>query len=441
MGRDGLTMTTFRALRPGEESVAWRSIKDQLDNATSGIERAVLEQQRLHRNAFVDAIRPLVESKQYSEIARVRVPWLDEYAGAIERELVPLSRWASADMMQELAAQVEAKTGAKGWRPTRQALRDDPATWAEANAVMLARKVDDATSERLANLALQAAHGGSIAALIEAEGSFGFATSALAAQAANATLNASREATATVLGPAVKATGVEVLDQFSCPPCREADGESAMVGSAEYEKIKPPYRHCNSLDRTKGGANECRRVILYEVIASQLEPTDESPDAAGVSLFEVDASQLRTRSAAAPAALLILGPPGAGKSTRLASCGIEPRADIDDYTLDEDGAPIRGSGWLDEVESDPPRAFAYTGSSLAKTVRVIAAMRGRWGAVRIEMLDAPDETLEARVASREAAGDRALFDRDAMEAIVRECRATMQTIESMGLETVERVEC
>ena len=52
------------------------------------------------------------------------------------------------------------------------------------------------------------------------------------------------------------ATFTSVLDDNSCDPCGEADGTECEIGSAEYERLSPPYQECD-------GGNRCRCQFVF----------------------------------------------------------------------------------------------------------------------------------------------------------------------------------
>lgn len=76
----------------------------------------------------------------------------------------------------------------------------------------------------------------------------------VASNSVSEALNLGRDSAAR--GQDLEAVYSSVLDSGTCGFCQSADGIRVKVGSAEYERLKPPYRECL-------GHGRCRCVFIY----------------------------------------------------------------------------------------------------------------------------------------------------------------------------------
>lgn len=83
--------------------------------------------------------------------------------------------------------------------------------------------------------------------------------------AASPTAAVIAQARETASQAALEAQGIEdvdyvmfssVLDEASCGPCRDEDGQEFPYGSAEYLRLKPPYQSCD-------GRGRCRCIFVF----------------------------------------------------------------------------------------------------------------------------------------------------------------------------------
>jgi hypothetical protein len=411
VGRDGKAFATFRALEGPEKEVAWATLNALLADTRAGIADAIAAVQADHKRRFVAAARPLIEARDFEALANLRIPMEVEYQYAIMRRLQKLSVAASNDMLAEIRAQL----GGSNWRPTGAGTARPLAQWIAANSQLMARRMADVANERMANVALQAASGGGQNLLRTYDfGELGHQTKGLAAQITSATLNASREEIAKALGPKiVRARYSAILDQYTCPACASADGRTMLVGSAEYVRLSPPNSRCRSLKSSRGGANECRCVYVYEFDTTAANDDVEAPTLAngGLALSSM-ISVLRAAGLSAglderrreieleealgialdafPAdddaprpLVMIWGPPASGKTTLARKLSQEEDlapsvwVESDDYRLNSDGEfdPSEASrqAYLDAVqaaiEGDPLSTVIVSGVLVGERTR------------------------------------------------------------------------
>ena len=262
--RDG-EFKCYRPLEPIETHVAFRRLANGMNDWRDRLVRALDGVAKEYRNEFVALLRPLLDSGDLEAIAELDVPgdWPKRYREAIEGVLADVAEWAQADMLEEIESQV-----GDDWQPDEQ---DSGPSFAEivgASAIMIGAAVYDYWRSRLrafANAEAQAGDRSQISqvsrATLPPTTAAGWATTAV-----NTTIGATREETASKQGPKIgMVQRSEVMDENTCDPCRDIDGERNRFGSARYEEIKGQYHLCDSM---ASGTNRCRGIDIYEFSTS-----------------------------------------------------------------------------------------------------------------------------------------------------------------------------
>jgi len=353
---------TWRELTPVERSVAFDRIADERDAAVDRMTRAIEAEQRAHRAAYAAAAQPLIDRRDVAAIAALDVSFTERYRQAMLPALRSLGEFATADMLDEIAAQI----GSRSWVATSDTATGSAAQ-VEAAATLAAKAVNDRVNEQLRGAALQVANGARPSTLTAAPMRIGNTAGGLLEQTASTTVNETRAVTAAEQGPRiVRAVYSAVMDRYTCDVCADADGTEVEYGSDRYRRLSPPNPRCRSVANSGGLRNLCQCVWVYEYEEPTVGPGPINPTPTG---------GLVVRSADGPAAApapvrlnLVVGLPGAGKSTWAAS---QPGVviDRDAYVLTPEGYDPDG-----RAESLVALTYALRSAAPGETVHFVACL-------------------------------------------------------------------
>lgn len=179
----------------------------------------------------------------------------------LEREFRPLYRAAVEEVMKDLGGEAARSVLAE------LGLRGDPGVELTDELTLLAASVGDEAYNRTAGVMTDAEVDRERGDTRQTVPVLAGATLALiAARAVSSAYNAGRTQAVEAVKEAVAQRGQSlrvlaerssVLDERTCGPCRDLDGERAVVGSRRYRAISPPNR-CD-------GRHRCRCVWRYEL--------------------------------------------------------------------------------------------------------------------------------------------------------------------------------
>jgi hypothetical protein len=359
---------TWRELTPVEQAVAFDRIADEKTAAVDRMTRAIEAEQRAHRAAYAAAAQPLIDRRDVAAIAALDVSFVERYRQAMLPALRSLGEFATTDMLDEIAAQI----GSRSWVATSDTATGSAAQ-VEAAATLAAKAVNDRVNEQLRGAALQVANGARPSTLTAAPMSIGNTAGGLLEQTASTTVNETRAVTAAEQGPRiVRAVYSAVMDRYTCDVCADADGTEVEYGSDRYRRLSPPNPRCRSVANSGGLRNLCQCVWVYEYEEPTVGPGPINPTPSG-GLVVRSADSPGASPAATPAANtvrlnLVVGLPGAGKSTWAASqSGVV--IDRDAYVLTPEGYDPDG-----RAESLAALTYALRSAAPGETVHFVACL-------------------------------------------------------------------
>jgi hypothetical protein len=348
---------TWRELTPVEQAVAFDRIADEKTAAVDRMTRAIEAEQRAHRAAYAAAAQPLIDRRDVAAIAALDVSFTERYRQAMLPALRSLGEFASVDMLDEIAAQI----GSRSWVATSDTATGSAAQ-VEAAATLAAKAVNDRVNEQLRGAALQVANGGRPSVLTAAPMSIGNTAGGLLEQTASTTVNETRAVTAAEQGPRiVRAVYSAVMDRYTCDVCADADGTEVDYGSDRYRRLSPPNPRCKSVTNSGGLRNLCQCVWVYEYEEPTVGPGPINPTGSGGLV-------VREKGALAVRLNLVVGLPGAGKSTWAAEqSGVV--IDRDAYVLTPEGYDPAG-----RAESLAALTDALQAAAPGETVHFVACL-------------------------------------------------------------------
>ena len=347
---------TWRELTPVEQAVAFDRIADEKAAAVDRMTRAIEAEQRAHRAAYAAAAQPLIDRRDVAAIAALEVSFTERYRQAMLPALRSLGEFASADMLDEIAAQI----GSRSWVATSDTATGSAAQ-VEAAATLAARAVNDRVNEQLRGAALQVANGARPSTLTAAPVSIGNTAGGLLEQTASTTVNETRAVTAAEQGPRiVRAVYSAVMDRYTCDVCADADGTEVDYGSDRYRRMSPPNPRCRSVANSGGLRNLCQCVWVYEYEEPTTGPGPINPTGSGGLVVRSAPNTVRLN--------LVVGLPGAGKST-WASEQEGVVIDRDTYVLTPEGYDPAG-----RAESLAALTYALRSAAPGETVHFVACL-------------------------------------------------------------------
>jgi hypothetical protein len=387
---------TWRALTPTEQAVSFDRIAEEKRAAVERASKAVESEQRQHRAEWVRRSQGL----GVAAIAALTVDWTERYRAAMLPALRSLSDFARTDTLQEIASQI----GVPQWVASAEQATG-AAAQVEAAATLAAKAVNDRANERFRGAAVQVANGGRSTILSAAPVSIGTTAGALLEQTASTTVNETRAVTAAEEGPEiVSAVYSAVMDRYTCPACRKADGRRVKYGSDEYRRLTPPNPQCLSVKNSGGAQNLCQCVWVYEYAKPDVTPGPVNPTGGGLTIRSATQTQpVRV--------VLVCGPPGSGKSTWARDQDGEV-IDRDEYVLTDDGYNPSGraeslAALTDAVQAAAPGEAVYfvacmlTPAARQRVAEHVRATADRDLVVSIHAIDRPADELREINAARE----------------------------------------
>lgn len=231
------------------KQVNFAAIGQALDKGEEDIVKSVKATQRKQIDRLAEIVFQKLKSGKLDELGDITVPYKNELADEIAKVLIDLFTQGRAQVQREVKMEL-------GEEP------DDIKTFllmrAKATVGVLADRLKSSVvwnalamfRDEPVTPATQTALKGVLRDLSDRE------IKKMAGNTVSEALNLGRDSAARGSKTKLSAVYSSVLDKGTCGACHSADGIKVKVGSADYDRLKPPYTEC-------GGMSRCRCVFIY----------------------------------------------------------------------------------------------------------------------------------------------------------------------------------
>lgn len=246
-----------RALRGAEVYVAFKDIIDRLDTAEEEFVKIAKGIQDKQIIRVVNQVVKHIEGGDMDKVVSIDIPLRDQMADAVEDVLIELFDYGREQVRQELDKQrgdVKAREFADV-PPPKELIR----TRARATANVLGSKLRAAMAwESIRQIKRGAADRAAMTAALTVLSDKELVSTAKFS--VSEALNLGRQAQATEQAGEIGHVDYSALmDENTCGPCGDLDGQTFEFPSDEWDAVEPPYRGCEGQDRCR-----CVGVFVYK---------------------------------------------------------------------------------------------------------------------------------------------------------------------------------